>query len=80
MIKPTHHYVGRCKTCGMALASVYDMADYPKGTAEAVQDMIRSGLSIERVPLGSVTFPVDGCQCAKDPVRGLPLFEKVAQP
>lgn len=74
MIKPTHHYVGRCKACGLPLASVYDMVDYPKETADTVQKMIRRGLSVERVPLGSVKFSPDGCACHRDPVRGLPLF------
>lgn len=27
MIKPTHTYIGRCKTCRRVLSSTYDMED-----------------------------------------------------
>lgn len=62
----------------MPLAAAYDMVDYPEDTAKFLAKMVRRGLRVERVPLGSVDIPADGCQCYKSPVRGLPLFAEVS--
>lgn len=84
MVKPTHHYIGRCPRCKAVTASVYDMTDNQRVTAECVADMIRGGLITERVPLGSVEFSPDGCVCRVDPtaaqVATLPLFTEQEQP
>jgi len=74
MIRPTHHYIGRCKVCGAIHSSVYDMVDNAKTTAKCVADMIADGMNVERVLLGSVELAMDGCDCASNPVKGLPLF------
>lgn len=80
MIKPTHHYIGRCPDCGTILSSVYDMSDNGKTTAKCVAEMIAAGLRVERVPLGSVELALDGCNCASNPVRDLPLFAMEVTP
>lgn len=78
MLRPTHHYIGRCPYCGTVQASVYDMSDDPKFTAGFVAKMIAQGLKVERVPLGSVEFSPERCKCASNPVRDLPLFQTEA--
>lgn len=80
MIRPTHTYIGRCKHCGLVLSSVYDMADDPKFTSGTVAEMIAAGLTVERVPLGSVEIAVDPCHCRRNPVVDLPLFQNEPTP
>jgi hypothetical protein len=60
------------------LSSVYDMADAPKMTADAVASMVRAQLRVERVPLGGVHFSPDGCNCRQQAALG-PLFVPVPQ-
>lgn len=68
--KPTHSYIGRCK-CGAVLAVTADMPDNLKSTAQAVADMIKAGLMIERVPFDYVREHFGGCTCEKQ----MALFE-----
>ena len=79
MMEPSHHYVGKCKSCGVAIAAVYDMPEYAKDTAATIQNMIRRGLTVERMPVGAVALPPLGCQCHRDPAYGLPLFSMEAR-
>lgn len=75
MLRPTHQYIGKCRGCSVILASAYDMADYPKGTAESLTRMVKDGLAIERVPLGSVELGNMRCTCPPpQETDGLPLF------
>lgn len=74
MIKPTHTYIGRCKTCRRVLSSTYDMVDMSNETSKHVAAMIKSGLEVERVPLGSVDIATDPCSCRLDKPTTLPLF------
>lgn len=79
-IRPTHHYIGQCKGCGAILASVYDMADDPKLTGQAVGNMIARSLEVTKVPLGSVSFDHFECTCERKPTDGLPLFAMEPNP
>lgn len=74
MIKPTHTYIGRCRTCHRVLSSTYDMEEMPKETSKHVAAMIACGLEVEHVPLGSVEIATDGCSCRRDQTATLPLF------
>lgn len=44
----THLYIGR-KACGCVVAVVNDEPDEPKWTAKEVANLIKSGLTVERI-------------------------------
>jgi hypothetical protein len=50
----THAYIGRCPCCGNVPAVSVDVPEDAKRTAKYVAEMVRSGLSVERIPLSEV--------------------------
>ncbi len=54
-------YIGK-KPCGCVVAATVDDGKTPKATANDVRDFIRSGYTVERVPLADVKLK--RCNCA----------------
>ena len=60
-----HAYVG-VKKCGCAVAAVVDNPDHAKDVAKEVADFIKSGLTIERVPVEVVRARLSQCKCDEE--------------
>jgi len=57
-------YAGR-KPCGCTVAVVVDDPDFPKDVAKDVSNFIKSGLTIERVPIETVWEQLRSCKCGE---------------
>lgn len=63
--EPEYAYVGRCRTCGAALAYVKDMRHKRALTAEKVAQMISADVLVERVRVEVITIEKDDCGCLR---------------
>ena len=64
-MKPSYHYIGRCRECGATLASVGDARDRRGMVASGVSRMIRADLLVERVRSEVVTLAKVDCGCPR---------------
>lgn len=55
MSEATHAYIGRAR-CGCVRSVTVDLPDEPDWVGRTVAETIRSGLTVEHVPLGSYTL------------------------
>jgi hypothetical protein len=60
-------YAGTCPTCGNMTAACVDTDDHKRGTAKFIAQMVRDGLTVERVTCEHVRQTMTMCSCQPNP-------------
>jgi hypothetical protein len=68
-------YIGRCKGgCGVIRSAAVDRPKYKEDTAKFVAEIVRDGMTVERIPVEECRVQFGHCKCPR-PQAELPLDE-----